>query len=78
MGIVIVVIVILISVLAFLRTQTIEVDTPIGTAKAVYSYVAWVGNTVTNLWEAKDEITDIVGDAIRLNSTSKRGELDDK
>ncbi len=74
-AIVIIILVVLVSVLAFLRSETIDVNTPSGTINAVYSYVGWVGNAVTNLWEAKDDVVDIVGDAIEYNSTT-RGRLE--
>ena len=62
--------IVFISIFVFLRSETVNVNTPSGTINAAYSYVGWVGNVVTNLWKAKDDVVNIVGDAIEYNSTT--------
>ena len=70
-AIVIIALLISFSLIAFFTTSDVDMKTPKGVVSAVYSYIGWVGHSVANLWESKEEITDLVGDAVKLNSTEK-------
>jgi len=67
--IILIVFMIYFSVTGFLNTSDPDFQSPKGIANTAYAYVGWVGNAIKNLWSSKDEIGEIVGDAIKFNNT---------
>ncbi len=52
------------SFMKFYNSSEMDLKTPIGIVKTGIGYGKWVGHSVVNLWEAKDDIVKIVGDAV--------------
>ncbi len=60
---------IFLSIFILFSSKKFDLNSPKGIANAVYSYVSWVGKSISNLWNAGGEVKDIVGNAIKTNST---------
>ena len=67
--IIVVVLIVATSIFSFSRSGSADMNTPRGIIQTGFAYVGWIGNAVANLWDAKGEIGDIVGDAISTNKT---------
>ncbi|MDD2444800.1 MAG: hypothetical protein PHX15_01530 [Candidatus Nanoarchaeia archaeon] len=49
--------------------QEIDLTSPRQVANVLYTYVGWIGNTLTQLWDIGKETATIVGHTIKLNET---------
>ena len=59
------------SIFTFSKSEEANLTNPRGIIKTGYSYISWVGHSIANLWDSKEEIRDIVGDAVRFNSSQE-------
>ena len=65
--------VIFISVTTFFNSKDLDLKSPKGVVSALYFYAGWMGKTVGNLWDVGKDTAHMVGNAIRLNNTTKDG-----
>ena len=49
--------------------QEIDLTSRRQVANVLYTYVGWIGNTLTQLWDIGKETATIVGHTIKLNET---------
>ena len=68
--IIVVVLLIASSIFSFSRSNVSSMNNPRGVLQTGFSYIGWVGKSIANLWDAKDEIGNLVGNAVSTNNTN--------
>jgi exosortase/archaeosortase len=59
------------SIIALVNSNTMDLSSPKGIVNAVYFYFGWIGQTSAKLWDIGVDTTSLVGNAIKINSTSE-------
>ncbi len=61
---------IFLSVTSFFTSKDLDLKSPKGVVSALYFYTGWIGKTVGSLWDVGKDTVGMVGNAIKMNSTS--------
>ena len=57
-----------ISFIGFKSSNKIDIDSTTAVGNTAFNYVKWVGHTVSNIWSARDDLANIVGNAAKTPS----------